>query len=359
MRQSWSLVVLLVLVAVTGVCSKAPKHHDDEAIQQHVEEHFHRFKQRFDKRYGTAEEGERRLGIFRDNLNIIEQLRAEEEGSAKYDVNKFSDMTFEEFRDGYLKPMPLEGIHKSHQLVQGSLSKNAPPIPQSFDWRDLNAVTAPENLGACDSSWIASAVQAVESAWYLAGHDLVQLSTQQVVDCFNDPTTAISGCKGGDIQKAYQYISDHGLQLRSDYPYRASQSKCNYNSSAVVAKIDGYLMGTANRSELQMQYSLLEYGPLALCLDAGYRWQFYAGGVISHLCGETINHCVLLTGYKDYYEAPWGTYEVWNLKNNWGKDWGEGGYVYVERGNDVCGVAKMATIPIITPSETFKRRAVE
>ena len=37
------------------------------------------------------------------------------------------------------------------------------------------------------------------------------------------------------------------------------------------------------------------------------------------MCGETINHCVVLTGYKDYYEAPWGTYEVWNLRNNWGK----------------------------------------
>jgi hypothetical protein len=135
-------------------------------------------------------------------------------------------------------------------------------------------VTAPENLGACDSSWIAAAVHAVESSWYLAGHDLTQLSTQQVVDCFNDPTAGSSGCKGGDIQKAYQYIVEHGLEMKSDYPYRASQSKCNYNYASVVAKIDGFVLATANKSELQMQYSLLEYGPLAICLNAGYRWQY-------------------------------------------------------------------------------------
>lgn len=145
----------------------------------------------------------------------------------------------------------------------------------SFNYRrDHNAVTAPENLGACDSSWISAAVQAVESAWYLGGHDLVQLSTQQVVDCFNDPTTGSSGCKGGDIQKAYQYIAEHGLQMKADYPYRASQSKCVFNETAVISYIDGFLLATSNRSELQMQYSLLEYGPLAICLDAGYRWQY-------------------------------------------------------------------------------------
>ena len=134
-------------------------------------------------------------------------------------------------------------------------------------------MTAVENLGACDSSWAAAAVEAVESAWYLAGHDLVPLSTQQVIDCFNDPTAAASTCNGGDLQKAYNYIISKGLQSKASYPYRSSQGKCNYNASEVVSRVESFLLATANHSEFQMQYALLEYGPLAICVDAGWRWQ--------------------------------------------------------------------------------------
>jgi len=96
-----------------------------------------------------------------------------------------------------------------------------------------------------------------------------------------------------------------------------------------------------------MQLKLLANGPLSICVDAE-SWQLYIGGVISDLCGDSLDHCVLITGYDDAY-VDWvdETVQIWKIRNSWGADWGESGYVYVERGYDLCGVADEVTIPLV------------
>jgi len=39
--------------------------------------------------------------------------------------------------------------------------------------------------------------------------------------------------------------------------------------------------------------------------------------------------------------------KIWKIRNSWGSDWGESGYIYVERGYDLCGVADEVTIPLV------------
>lgn len=73
-------------------------------------------------------------------MEIIDQLRDEETGSTRYDVTKFADLTQEEFQSSYLKALPLHSSHQNKKLQEPQklktheLSKNAPPIPQNFDW---------------------------------------------------------------------------------------------------------------------------------------------------------------------------------------------------------------------------------
>jgi len=167
---------------------------------------------------------------------------------------------------------------------------------------------------------------------------------QQIVDC--DLGNGDEGCNGGDTPTAYAYVMKAGgLENGTVYPYTAEDDSCAFNPNDIQAKISSWNYATKDKDEVQMQEVLVAKGPLSICVDAT-TWQFYVGGVISSFCGDELDHCVMITGFQNY-TSMFGTYPVWNVRNSWGSDWGEGGYLYVERGNDLCGIADEVTLPVV------------
>jgi len=130
------------------------------------------------------------------------------------------------------------------------------------------------------------------------------------------------------------------------YPYTGEDGTCAFSKSGVVAKISNWAYITKNKNETQMQIGLVEKGPLSICVDAA-SWQFYFGGVVSHFCGNDLDHCVMITGFEDYTTWDGVVKKIWLIRNSWGADWGEDGYIYVERGGDLCGVGDEVTVPIV------------
>jgi KDEL-tailed cysteine endopeptidase len=56
----------------------------------------------------------------------------------------------------------------------------------------------------------------------------------------------------------------------------------------------------------------------------------------------------MVTGYQDNYETWYfENVKIWKIRNSWGEDWGESGYIYVEQGYNLCGVADEVTLPIV------------
>jgi C1A family cysteine protease len=78
-------------------------------------------------------------------------------------------------------------------------------------------------------------------------------------------------------------------------------------------------------------------GPPSVCVDAEI-WQYYVGGIVTGNCGNTINHAVQLVGYASVFNIPY-----WVIRNSWGPLWGVGGYIFLMRGANVCGVGTHVT----------------
>jgi len=325
-------VALIALFFVAEVFGKVKTPETDE-------EKFQDFIVRFRKFYTPAEYA-RRFVIFKQNLKIAAELDAKSD-KASFGVTKFSDLSKEEFASMYLIKN-FTGVDKTSAIKYTPSKKLArEAYPTSYDWNSKGAVTAVYNQGQCGSCWAFSTTENIESMYFLAGHSLLSLSMQQIVDC----DSYDSGCNGGNPPTAYQYVMGAGgLELYSDYPYIGVDGRCKFDASDVAASISNWQWISRDDDESAMQEFVYNNGPPSICVDAQL-WQTYTGGVItsSSGCGNSLDHCVQLTGWQTIDGIA-----SWNVRNSWGADWGpNGGYIYVEMGYDVCGIGQECTSSIV------------
>jgi len=290
---------------------------------------------RYGKNYETREEFLSRFQIFKENLKIIEKLNSK--GSkATFGITKFSDMTKEEFHSFPCGTDNLKSLSISKNKIQLSPLKSKSGIPVSWDWTEHGAVTPVKNQGSCGSCWAFSCIGNIEGAWFLKGHPLTNLSEQQFVDC----SASNSGCGGGWPYLAMEDIAQFQNQVDTEvgYPYTEQNGKCTFSKSDVGASFKTFSIfcneHTQVCSEIKMASTLYTDGPLSACLDAT-PFQFYTGGIIdsSDCSSIQIDHCITLVGYG----SSNGT-DFWKIKNSWGADWGEKGFVRLEKGKGACGI---------------------
>jgi len=257
------------------------------------------------------------------------------------------DLTPEEFKKMYLmKDLDLSQLPEKGVWEQESKAKQlgrTGAYPTTFDWSSKGMITPVKNQEQCGSCWAFSATETIESV-YAVKHgksSLNVLAPQQIVDC--DTQGEDQGCDGGYPYGAYEYIIQAGGQEgESDYPYTGEDGTCQFNAADIEDKISNWKYVTQSSDEKVMQAFVYTSSPISVCVDAEI-WQTYQGGVITtdSGCGNSLDHCVQITGWLTENSTA-----CWNVRNSWGADWGENGYIWVERGADVCGIADLVTVPI-------------
>ena len=88
----------------------------------------------------------------------------------------------------------------------------------AMDWRSLGAVTDIHSQSSCGACWAITAVETVESAYFISNGKLYDLAETEVIVC----ETNGEMCAGGWPQDAFEYVIKHnGLPLESAMPYNA------------------------------------------------------------------------------------------------------------------------------------------
>jgi len=295
------------------------------------------------KTYPTEQEMLYRLKIYKLGVAAAKKLDDESRkiGGATYGITKFSDLTIEEFRSQYLMPnmpsIPPERFAPEYHW-NSTLHKSSRPLPvggppQQFDWRNHpGAVTGVYNQGQCGSCWAFSATENHESRFGLQhGRNAPNLSVQQIIDCDD---SSQYGCKGGWPYQAWEYIMSQGGQdSLGCYPYVGTAQGCRWNARCNSAGIVSWTW--INRgNEGQMLGWLWGNAPISICVDAS-QWSYYKGGVVlGSQCERSTDHCVLVTGWNMQSSPP-----SWNVRNSWGTDWGESGYISLQYGTNTCDMA--------------------
>ena len=207
------------------------------------------------------------------------------------------------------------------------------------------------------------------------GLNLTLLSPEQLVECDNNLLTDVNrgDCSvfGGWPFVGMDYVQKHGgVRTWADFKYTGNQGSqttvypcmpagyskeycgnhddmycnatttqgqgpeqlCDPSKGRFYALVSGYTRLGAD--EKDMASSLVNGGPLSVCLDANLL-QWYSSGVFNPppaFCAE-VNHAVLAVGFG----SDNGT-DYWTVKNSWSTNWGEQGYFRMVRGTASCGI---------------------
>jgi C1A family cysteine protease len=309
-------------------------------FQAFIEEH------RGGASYSTEVETIGRFNAFKSNLKLAEERNRRGALSSKlgqpqetHGVTKFMDLTPQEFNAQYKGLIPM----KDKESIPVMMHANAADVKanaKSIDWNSKGVLTKVKNQGHCGSCWAFSATEQLESQYKQKYGTLKELAPQQITSCDKND----GGCQGGNPINAWRYVSGFGGQeLEQNYPYTSGTTgqtgSCKSNKADVSEDTTGqYTMIARSAGQESNMLAQIQKSPMSICVDATL-WQTYKGGVItsSSGCGTSIDHAVQATGYNAA-----GNY--WIIRNSWGTNWGEKGFVWVEYGHNVCGVTDQATL---------------
>lgn len=142
-----------------------------------------------------------------------------------------------------------------------------------------------------------------------------------------------------------------GLCSEEDYPYEAAQGDvCNpMNCTDVPGSIVKTFYDVPPGDDEAMM-AAVAMQPVSVAIQANqFAFQFYKGGVLTDdSCGRRaeLDHGVLNVGYGTDPETQ---EPYWVVKNSWGENWGENGYIRMSRNSEnefgMCGILKMASYP--------------
>ena len=212
----------------------------------------------------------------------------------------------------YNPELVIEPFHRGRKL-----STPIKYIPEQLDLRDSGLVSPVRQQGKCNACWAFSAAGSIEYHVRQKIKD-AEVDVQNILDCTRDTY----GCQGGLMEHVFEYKKAFPLK----YNFKHKKKKCYPHAKG--AHVNDFL-AIEQDIEYYLPYMLQKWGPVTVGIDFT-KQHGYKGGVIqAEDCGKDPHHAVLVVGYSKNF---------WIIKNSMGTSWGGGGYAYVDRGKNACGI---------------------
>ncbi|CAK9134994.1 unnamed protein product [Ilex paraguariensis] len=357
MSMATTALLFLWFAAISYAADISITAHNDKPIPESAwrsDEEVMGIYQSWLAKHGKASNGldtkDVRFEIFKDNLRFIDEHNSENR-TYKVGLNRFADLTNEEYRSIYLgtrtdaKRRFLKSKTKSYS--QRYAVQAGEKFPKSVDWRESGSVAPIKDQGNCGSCWAFSAIAAVEAINQIVTGELISLSEQELVDC---DTGRNEGCDGGFMEYAFMFIiKNGGIDSEDDYPYLGDDGVCDPIRNAKVVSIDGY--EDIPPFDEKALLKAVAHQPVSVAIEAsGRALQLYSSGIFTGECGAALDHGVVVVGY-----GTENGMDYWTVRNSWGTEWGENGYFRMQRNvvgsyTGKCGITMEASYPTKNPT---------
>eukprot|EP00116_Pleurobrachia_bachei_P001048 sb/3461310/ len=261
--------------------------------------------------FGRSEDSFR-FRLFKSSAMKVADYNEDVEDTAQYGINQFSFMTPME-RQSYLG-LNVSGLEMGPEPT-GLQSFNG---PEKVLWTNTGDVTPVENQGSCGCCWTFGAVGALETHYKQKSGVLRNFAEQESGSAEN----------GGRIAAT------------SAMPYRGSDGTCRSSSTANGAKAYKITGDTpVSRSE-RAHLEALTKGSIAVAFEVTDKFFSYDGNIMKDTtCRRMANHAVTMVGYTKSFIL---------VKNSWGANWGDQGFVKFTRNFHNCHLYDYSSYPALT-----------
>jgi hypothetical protein len=252
---------------------------------------------------------------------------------------------------------PIEDSRSKRETLSWDECSN---VPETLNWVDLDRVSKVKNQELCNSCYIFSSTGSIESVVAVEyGIHPPKLSIQQTLDCLS--SDGKSGCAGGRPE----WVWDHAKKKKgfvletSENKYKGiPNDQCKIAKTIPYTNVDHWeripFRGSPEEVEEQMKCRLAITGPFPVAMNfkkndlGSYESGIYMEHGSSCHPSEGFNHGVLLVGYGEtYLDGSGEKVKYWIIQNSWSKRWGEEGYLFIERGKNLCNIAMDALYPVL------------
>jgi C1A family cysteine protease len=301
------------------------------------------------KKYREFLEGKKRgSGKFRDEKKKDEEYYEEidkdkesEDYSYKEEEKK-DEKKYEEKKDEQIKE------EKKKDEPQTDIENAPSPDSKAFTWVNKKMVTSVKYQGLCGSCWAFTSAAVMESNFLIRKNWNLDISEQHILDCAEASQPVYRGgqvvyvkrkagsCQGGWYGPVFDFYKTHSAALETQLPYQYRELSCVASRTSPYKIVTwGYVKSDAGIPEVKaMKEALCKYGPVAACVKVTPALQAYKSGIFDEFAdcnGERdINHAIAIVGWDDEK----GSYLV---KNSWGPQWGDDGYVWIKYGCNNIG----------------------
>jgi C1A family cysteine protease len=221
---------------------------------------------------------------------------------------------------------------ETHRVAaqQPSFGAEVVGAPASVDWRNNggNYVTPVKNQGGCGSCVSFCTCSVIESA--------VRIKLQNANYSIDLSEGFLQFCGGGScggwgLTSGLDFAKSTGVTDEACMPYTAGNG-VNMNCAASrcsdwqnrLTKISSY---TSYATMDARKNAIAAIGPVLAGMAVFNDFFAYTSGVYQKTAGSALAgyHCISVVGYNDAQQC-------WILKNSWGPNWGESGFVRIKYG---------------------------
>ncbi|XP_026328543.1 thiol protease aleurain-like [Hyposmocoma kahamanoa] len=252
--------------------------------------------------------------------------------TATFMMNEFTAMTIEDFTKKYT------GYNSAAAgIIKENVSRfDYDPKFHYSDNKDYrqDGLLMVKHQKDCGNSYVHSAVGNIEAQYDRKYKLHTVLSEQHAFDC--EPFGSCS--KGGVPHHVFEYLGKKGgLMQVIHYPAARDSNKqtCQTDSDRIFVHFKKYARFDIDNEQI-LAAAVDTLGPLCATMFVSESVKNYKSGILDprDCKKKPTNHAILLMGYG----TEDGGIPYWIIKNSWGFDWGEGGYLRLVRGKSACGI---------------------